>query len=297
MNSIVELRKQELAGQIKELMNGIEQVISSYSQYGRLEEELGVARGELDRIRTWFNPQSNDPKAFETCIFELIHLEREAKKIQTKGEAEKRRLGRNAASSRDAGTWAGVGATLGGIVLGLGGCISCVSNGTFQPPDSSGPNIHIPLFNLITGLLIGVGGGAAIGALSGALKGQMSERESGDSSFGIWLSTVGIVISIVVSIWMLNSIMEKRPLDPTGRFWIESECNTPCRMEVGDPEGQYFNTDQKAVLVKFSGRKEWVRYGGPSDQGVSPERYSPGIAEFISPENAPSVRVQVLRKR
>ena len=75
---------------------------------------------------------------------------------------EAQRLRRNAASRENAGTGAGIGAVLGGIVLGFSGCVSCVSNLGTQHND----------FNLFNGLFFGAIGGAIIGALIGFYIGQ-----------------------------------------------------------------------------------------------------------------------------
>ena len=83
--------------------------------------------------------------------------------------AEAQRLRRNAASKKNGETGASIGAVIGGVALGLGGCVSCASQ--WVPFE----NYSISSFNLITGLLIGVIGGAVIGALIGATAGQSVE--------------------------------------------------------------------------------------------------------------------------
>jgi hypothetical protein len=301
MSSIVELRKQELAAQINELMNGIEQVISTYSQYGRLEEELRVARGELDRIRSWFNPEVNDPKAFERCIDEIRDLQRQTEQIRASGEAEKRRRNRNAISERYAGTWALILAIIGGLVLTCGGYSSCMAN----DPGPFGTKNGIPLYNVITGLLVGTIGGAAIGALLGALAGQMEERQSGDSTSGIWLSigglaTLGLLIfGVASSNTNTRSVVAPPVANQSGsqesRFVVVSECDTPCRMEVGYTN--IINTGRKPYLAKFKGKKKWVTLNGDPSTAFPPGTFSPGLAEFVSPQNTPPVRVQILRAR
>lgn len=298
MSSIVELRKHELAAQINELMNGIEQLLSTYSQYGRLEGELRAARAELDRIRTGFNPEVNDPKAFERCIDEIRDLQRQAEQIRASGEVEKRRLKRNATSERYAGTWALILAIIGGVVLGCGGCNSCMAN----DPLGNG----IPQFNTVTGLLVGAIGGAAIGALFGALAGQMEERESGDSTSGIWLSIGGLAILglLVFSVATFNtkprSLVTPPVADQSGsqesRYVLVSECDTPCKMNV-----DYHNTIQtgrKPVLARFRGKKAWITISGdPNGSPIPSEKFNAGLAEFASPKNSPSIRVQILRRR
>lgn len=318
MSSIIELRKQELTLEIDTLVKGVlffidnkrrNEHAASIAQYLALNEsELNDVGKKLRTIENGFDPKSESFETFERCIDQLKELQREIEKIQARGEAEQyrlqrieearqRRQGRNSASWDYAGTWASILALLGGIALGFGGCVSCMNAGGVRTPDSNGPHLDFGYFNLITGLLIGVIGGAALGALIGALAGQLTKRESGDSTMGIWLPIAGLVILILFGFWIPILLKDDRRIDPTGGFFIISECNTPCRMEVGDPQGQYFNTDHKLVLVKFNGRKEWMRYGDPGNQGISPDKYSPGMAEFISPENAPTVRVQILRKR
>ena len=297
MNKFIELRKQELTTQINQMIGGIEYVISTHLQYIRLKHEVETVETELDRIKQGFNPESDSPKSFEKCISELKELEREVKKIKSGGDAEKRRLRRNAASSKYAGTGASTLAIIGGITLGLGGCVSCVSTGIVPT---------IPRFNLITGLIIGVIGGAVIGALIGAFMGQTSERESGDSTSGVWLSIGGIAILVIFGILLMStSQTDVRPMNSappvnnqtgnqSGQFVLISECNTPCRMEVG--YGQRIETGNKVVLVKFNGKNGWLAIDGGS-KPITNDQFNPGLAQFISPKNQPSIRVQILRQR
>src|SRR5713226_686435 len=70
--------------------------------------------------------------------------------------AEAQRLRRNEASGENAVTGAGIGAVLGGIVMGFSGCVSCVANAQSQ-------HTLITDFNLFSGLLYGAIGGAVIG--------------------------------------------------------------------------------------------------------------------------------------
>lgn len=76
--------------------------------------------------------------------------------------AEAQRLRRNAASGEIGASCAGIGAVLGGIVMGFSGCVSCVNNLGTQHND----------FNLFNGLFYGAIGGAVIGAVVGILIGQ-----------------------------------------------------------------------------------------------------------------------------
>lgn len=77
--------------------------------------------------------------------------------------AEARRQRRNAASLLNAAKGAGCGATLGGIALGIAGCVSCSRD------------IGSMDFNLFNGLLYGAIGGAVIGLLWGIAIGQMKD--------------------------------------------------------------------------------------------------------------------------
>jgi hypothetical protein len=297
MSSIIELRKRELTGQVNQMVAGIEETIRAYSQYGRLKDDLDKAERAIERIKAVFEPQSDRPETFHRVIEELKELGEDAEEIRERGEAEKRRLQRNASSYEYAGTGSIIGAVLGGLVLGYGGCSSCMAH----------MQTGIPWFNTITGLLIGTIGGASMGALIGALWGQMSERESGDSASGLWLSIGGIVILILFGFWMSTlmtddrQVGQARPVMPDFSDWqtsqsvVISECDTPCRMDVR--YSQIIETGRKIVLVKFNGKKEWVRLDGDPNTPIPADKFNPGMAEFISPENAASVRVQILRKR
>lgn len=180
MSSLIELRKQELATEVNEKISAVRLAISITPYQGLIETELNNVKNTLSTIEKWFDPKSDSLETFEKCKNELKELQREIEKIQARGETERQRLQRieearqkrlrkNAASSKYAGTWAGIGATLGGIVLGCGGCMSCVSH-PYQIGD-----FPVTPFNTITGLLIGAIGGAVIGALIGAAAGQSVE--------------------------------------------------------------------------------------------------------------------------
>ncbi|MBU2447523.1 MAG: hypothetical protein KJ666_18375 [Bacteroidetes bacterium] len=84
--------------------------------------------------------------------------EDESRRQEEQQEAEARQRRRNAASKE----YAGPGAFIGAIVMGLAGCISCVSNYT--------SNDMVTDFNLFSGALIGAIGGAILGALIGQMK-------------------------------------------------------------------------------------------------------------------------------
>lgn len=76
-------------------------------------------------------------------------------------EAQRRR--RNAASWKSASDYGQIGATLGGIVLGFSGCVSC-----FNSFGATG-------FNLFNGLAYGVICGAVIGVIVGIVNGQSKD--------------------------------------------------------------------------------------------------------------------------
>jgi hypothetical protein len=200
MSTIFERRKQELTTEINKMVDVVQFFIdnkkrnekaTSISKYLDLNgKDLGDVKQTLHTIKLRFNPESDSFDTFENCKNQLEELQKEITKIQSRGEAEQERLRKNSESLESAFGFAGIGAVLGGIALGLGGCISCMSNGTFQPPDSNGPHIDIPLFNLITGLLIGVVGGALIGAMIGAIKGQ--------GEIAIWLIGGCLLVGISV---------------------------------------------------------------------------------------------------
>ena len=83
-----------------------------------------------------------------------------------KAAAEAQQLRRKAASKDSAYTGVFYGATLGGIVMGFAGCVSCL-NHPFHAGD-----FPLTPFNLFTGLLLGAIGGAVIGAVLGFSIGQ-----------------------------------------------------------------------------------------------------------------------------
>ena len=82
--------------------------------------------------------------------------------------AEAQRLRRNAASRRNAAEYGSGGAFLGGIVMGLSGCVSCLNN--FQTQHTLMTD-----FNLFNGLLYGAIGGAVIGVVVGLAIGQSKD--------------------------------------------------------------------------------------------------------------------------
>ena len=181
MSTIIELRKQELTVEINKMICAVEFFIdnkkkdenaTSISNYLDLNgKDLGDIKQTLHTIKLRFNPESDSFDTFENCINQLEELQKEITKIQSRGEAEQKRLQLNSESLEHAYNFAGIGAILGGIALGFGGCVSCISTGEMRPPDSNGPHIDIPLFNLITGILIGAISGAVIGVFIGAIKG------------------------------------------------------------------------------------------------------------------------------
>jgi ElaB/YqjD/DUF883 family membrane-anchored ribosome-binding protein len=82
--------------------------------------------------------------------------------------AEAERLRRNAATVENTWSGAGIGAILGGIVIGFSGCVSCVNHMAAQ-------GTLLTDFNLFNGLLYGAIGGAVIGAVVGFLIGQTKD--------------------------------------------------------------------------------------------------------------------------
>lgn len=69
-----------------------------------------------------------------------------------------------------------------------------------------------------------------------------------------------------------------------------SECYTPCTMHVG--WAQRMTTDGRDVLIKFSGKSEWLRWS-PGDN-LTLDQFRPGEAQFASPDGL-RVRVSILR--
>jgi F0F1-type ATP synthase assembly protein I len=93
---------------------------------------------------------------------------RERVRDQEAAAAEAQRLRRNAASSEYAVSGAGIGAVLGGIVMGFSGCVSCLTNSRSQ-------HVLVTDFNLFSGLLWGAIGGVVIGVIVGILIGQTKD--------------------------------------------------------------------------------------------------------------------------
>lgn len=96
----------------------------------------------------------------EEAAAEWIRTAPERAEAAARAAAEAQRLRRDAASKEYAGTGAGIGATLGGIVMGFSGCVSCLNQATHMRPG----DFPLTPFNLFTGLLLGAIGGAVIGA-------------------------------------------------------------------------------------------------------------------------------------
>lgn len=203
MSSILERLKQELTTEINEMISAVEFFINnkkqnenatSISQYLELNgHELNNVKNTLQSIRNEFNPQSAFAEKFENCKNQLKELQNEIIKIQARGEAEQERKRDNSATLEDASLFAGIGAVLGGVVLGFGGCVSCASQ--MLPAGTPGWKDHmITPFNLITGLLIGVIGGALIGVMIGAIKGQ------GEIALPLIVGCLLVGISVVLGI-------------------------------------------------------------------------------------------------
>ncbi len=184
MISLIERRKQELTTEINQMMDAVQFFIdnkqdeygTSISEYLLLNKyELNNVKNTLEIIANEFNPKSDSIETFENCKNQLEELQNkinkiqaigvaEQKRIQAKKEAEQERKQRNSAAIDLAGTFAGIGATLGGIVLGCGGCMSCLNH----DPGIAFSN-GIPSYNGLTALILGVTGGAVIGAVIGAI--------------------------------------------------------------------------------------------------------------------------------
>jgi hypothetical protein len=106
----------------------------------------------------------------EAAAAEWIRTLPEREAAAARAAAEAQRLRRNAASKKYSETGAGIGATLGAIVIGLSGCANCLNYG--HPGLPGDGKLTIPLFNLVTGLLLGAIIGGMIGAVIGFSIGQ-----------------------------------------------------------------------------------------------------------------------------
>jgi len=122
-----------------------------------LAKAAARAAAEAEYIRT-------APEREAAAKAELI---RTAPAREAAARAE-RQIRRNEASSENAKTGAGIGATLGGIVIGFAGLNSCLNN-------YKAVRGGVTDFNLFNGLFYGAIGGAVIGLVLGALIGQLKD--------------------------------------------------------------------------------------------------------------------------
>jgi hypothetical protein len=295
MMSLIELRKQELTTEINKMIDVVQFFLdnkkrderaTSISQYLDLNsDELRRVNTNLCKIKNQFNPNSDSFETFEKCKYELEELQREINKIQARGEAEQQRLKRNAASTR----YALFGAILGAVMMGFTGCVSCTAfhfNGVNLVTD----------FNLINGFLGGIICGAVIGAIIGQVKQDINPDHAFYWSIGVTLFLIALIVKSAftpATDTQVNSNPAGNSSDG-GRVLI-SECDTPCRMEVG--YNQFIETGGKLVLVKFKGKKEWINLNGDPSGRIPPGKFNTGLAEFASHTNQPSIRVQILRAR
>ena len=74
----------------------------------------------------------------------------------------------------------------------------------------------------------------------------------------------------------------------------EGECTTPCTLRVG--WGQPIKSGGLPVLIKFQGKTEWLRLSGRDSERITLDQFSPGEAQFASPNSTP-VLVQVYPAR
>ncbi|MGZ8842789.1 MAG: hypothetical protein ACXW18_03950 [Pyrinomonadaceae bacterium] len=100
---------------------------------------------------------------------ELIRTAPERAAAAARAAAEAQRLRKNEASKDNAYFGATCGAILGGIVMGLAGCASCLNH---LPPVGDFP---VTPFNLVTGLVLGAIIGGVIGAVIGFSIGQIKD--------------------------------------------------------------------------------------------------------------------------
>lgn len=75
----------------------------------------------------------------------------------------------------------------------------------------------------------------------------------------------------------------------------ESECTTPCSLYVG--WSRQIRTDGRPVRVKFFGQRHWMLLSGREHDRLSLDEFSPGEAQFTSPDKSPPVRVQIFPVR
>jgi uncharacterized membrane protein (DUF106 family) len=98
MSSIIELRKQELASQVNQMISDVQFFIdnkrrnenaTSISQYLEFNEgQLDRIKNNLQKIKNSFNPQSDNFGAFENCIRQLKELQNDINQIQSRGESK-----------------------------------------------------------------------------------------------------------------------------------------------------------------------------------------------------------------
>jgi len=73
-----------------------------------------------------------------------------------------------------------------------------------------------------------------------------------------------------------------------------AECSTPCTVPVQWAEP--IKTGGRPVLVKFHGKTEWIRISGREADRLTLDQFSPGEADFASPDGTP-VHVKIFPAR
>jgi uncharacterized protein YcfJ len=131
------------------------------------ERQVAAAQAAAERQRVYDERQKALAEA-AAAEWKRTAPEREA--AAARAAAEAKQLRRNAASRKNRDTGTGIGAIIGGIVMGFSGCVSCVNHHASHAGDFS-----LTPFNLFTGLLMGAIAGAVIGALVGYASGQSKE--------------------------------------------------------------------------------------------------------------------------
>ena len=77
---------------------------------------------------------------------------------------------------------------------------------------------------------------------------------------------------------------------------VESEGDTPCTLPVG--WDRQIKSGDKPVLVRFHGKTEWIRLSGRGNDKFTLDQFSPGNADFASPEeDEEPVHVQIFPVR
>lgn len=129
-----------------------------------------------------------------------------------------------------------------------------------------------------------------------------SKKEISVQSIPSWAWTVLIAILLLLTI--LGGIKSCSDKKEAKRVTAEkyaatpapvaplAEGTTPCILSVG--WGTVMKTGGRPVLVRYHGKKRWIRLSGRENDQITLDQFAPGDAEFVSPpEDTTPVQVQI----